>query len=181
MREPDIQSASSVSAELIAQSYGEMRALARKIISSNSLARVIQPTELANEAVIRLLRARIDGLDDKGRLLAISARTMRRILVDEARKASSAKRSVPTTWTYWPNTVHEEPVDLLLLDAALDSLASVSPERAEIVDLRFMLGMTVEEAAVSCGLSERTVKRYWQSARAWLIDYMGAAADACDA
>jgi RNA polymerase sigma factor (TIGR02999 family) len=157
---------------VLAECYGEMRRMARRILAGNALGRILQPTELANEAAIRLIRANLANAKDESHLLAIAARTMRQILVDEARKASSAKRSEPMLLTAWPGAEQDKLVDLAALDQALAALAALSPERAEIVELRFMLGMTVEETAAATGIPERTVKRHWQAARAWLLAYL---------
>jgi RNA polymerase sigma factor (TIGR02999 family) len=152
--------------------YGEMRRMARRIMAGNALGRVLQPTELANEAAIRLIRANLEHVHDQGHLLAVAARTMRQLLVDEARKGASAKRHTPTLMTFWPGGEGSAPVDLSDLDAALAALAALSPVRAEVVELRFMLGMTVEETAVATGIPARTVKRHWQAARAWLLAHL---------
>ncbi len=167
-----------IPAEVLARCYGEMRLMARRILGGNALGRVLQPTELANEAAIRLIRANLSNAKDEGHLLAIAARTMRQILVDEARKALSAKRNAPVLMTAWPGAPCEPLVNMADLDGALVALATISPERAQIVELRFMLGMTVEETAVATGIPERTVKRHWQAARAWLLAWLHENADA---
>jgi RNA polymerase sigma factor (TIGR02999 family) len=158
--------------EVLSRCYGEMRLMARRILAGNALGRVLQPTELANEAAVRLIRAHLSGAADSSHLLAVAARTMRRILIDEARKAASIKRSAPPLMTAWPGDQRGQAVGMAELDRALSALAALSPDRAEIVELRFMLGMTVEETAAATGVPERTVKRRWQSARAWLLDYL---------
>lgn len=158
--------------EVLSRCYADMRLMARRILAGNALGRVLQATELANEAAVRLIRAQLSGAADSGHLLAVAARTMRRILIDEARKAASVKRSAPQIMTTWPGEQRGGPVGMAELDQALSALASLSPDRAEIVELRFMLGMTVEETAAATGVPERTVKRRWQSARAWLLDYL---------
>ncbi len=162
----------SLPADALAECYGEMRRMARRIMAGNALDRVLQPTELANEAAIRLLRANLENVHDQGHLLAVAARTMRQLLVDEARKIMSAKRQAPALMTLWPGDQDSSPVDLRDLDAALAALAALSPVRAEVVELRFMLGMTVAETAVATGIPERTVKRHWQAARAWLLAHL---------
>ena len=146
--------------------------MARRIMAGNVMARVLQPTELANEAAIRLIRSNLANAQNQGHLLAISARMMRQVLVDEARKVASAKRKAPLFMTQWPGERNGSQIDIGDLDDALAALAELSPERAQIVELRFMLGMTVEEAATATGQAERTVKRHWQAARAWLLDYL---------
>ena len=157
--------------EMLSACYGEMRRMARRIMAGNALGRIFQPTELANEAAIRLIRANLRDVKvkDQGHLLAVSARMMRQLIIDEARKAMSAKRHVPPLMTAWPSDDEVGLVDLSDLDLALTALAILSPTRAEIVELRFMMGMTVEETAAAMGMSERTIKRQWQAARAWLL------------
>lgn len=159
-------------ADALADCYGEMRRMARRIMAGNALGRVLQPTELANEAAVRLLRANLENVHDQGHLLAVAARTMRQLLVDEARKGMAAKRHTPTLMTLWPGNEANAAIDLRDLDIALAALAALSPARAQIVELRFMLGMTVEETAAATGIPERTVKRHWQAARAWLLAHL---------
>ena len=160
---------------MLAHCYGEMRQVARRIMAGDSMARAIQPTELANEAAVRLIRSKLANLEDKGHTLALAARIMRQVLIDEARRNAAAKRSAPMLLTAWPGSREgaregEGMVDLGALDEALSALTALSPARAEVVELRFMFGMTVEETAVAIGASESTVKRSWQAARAWLLD-----------
>ena len=162
---------------LLAESYGDMRLLARKIIRCNALAASFQPTELANEVAIKLICAKLQGISGKAHFLSLAARTMRQVLIDEARRVNAAKRQAPLFLTSWPDGGAGEQVDIELLNDALLALASLSAARAEIVELRFMLGMTVEETAVAAGISERAVKRHWQASRAWLIDHVQAGAD----
>jgi RNA polymerase sigma factor (TIGR02999 family) len=149
-----------------------MRQMARRILAGNALGRALQPTELANEAAIRLIRANLANANDEGHLLAIAARTMRHIIVDEARKIASIKRCAPTLMTAWPGGEGAGLIDMVDLDGALAALSAVSAVRAEIVELRFTLGMTVEETARATGIPERTVKRHWQAARAWLLGWL---------
>jgi RNA polymerase sigma factor (TIGR02999 family) len=159
--------------DVLSKSYAEMRRMARRILADNVLGRAFQPTDLANEASIRLIRANLADTTEEGHFLAITARMMRQILIDEARKAATAKRQAPVLTTAWPGQNSENlMVDLAELDEALASLAEISPERAEIVEMRFMLGMTVEEAARATGIPERSVKRHWQAARAWLLGWL---------
>lgn len=158
--------------EMLNACYGEMRRMARRIMGGNPLCRVLQPTELANEAAIRLIRANLENVKDQGHLLAVAARLMRQLLVDEARRGLSYKRCGPTVMTLWPDDGARAMVDFGDLDIALTALAALSPARAAIVELRFILGMTVEETAAATGISERSVKRQWQAARAWLLAHL---------
>ena len=91
------------SAALLAACYDETRRIARRIIASDGAKRPLQATELANEAAIRLMGLDRMEIKDRGHMLAMAARTMRRILIDEARKGSAAKRHAPTFVTNWPS------------------------------------------------------------------------------
>lgn len=161
--EPDGQS--------LAECYEEMRRMARRVLSSPSDRLLLQPTELAHETVIRLLAIDPSQFGSRAHLLATAARITRRALIDEARAARALKRRAPSLLTLWP----DEPASALpldVLDDALAALVAVSADHARIVELRFSLGMTVEETAASEGLSVRTVKRRWAAARAWLQHYL---------
>jgi RNA polymerase sigma factor (TIGR02999 family) len=165
--------AAGVSADLLAACYDDVRRIARRVIATDRMNRVLQATELANEAAIRLMGMDRMDIKDKAHMLAMAARTMRRILIDEARKGSAAKRKTPTFITAWPDDPSSGLIDIGDLDRALEALESYSPDHAQIVELRFMLGLTVEEAALASGIPARTIKRRWQAARAWLLDYLG--------
>ena len=156
---------------VLASCYDDMRRIARRIIATDQLRCVFQPTDLVNEAALRLIQSTAVDVVSQGHMLAIAARTMRRVLIDEARKSASAKRHQPTLLTSWPGS-RTAVIDVQELDAALQALEGFSSEHARIVELRFTLGMTVEETAAATGLAERTIKRRWQSARAWLQDYL---------
>lgn len=124
--------------------------------------------DLVNEAVIKI--ARLDSIElvSRGHIVALASRLMRQVLVDAARKRCAAKRDgIPVTLTtnvaYW-----ELPIDLMTLDLALKELATVDPQRAQIVEMRFFGGMSSEEIAAVLGISEPTVKRRWAATRAWL-------------
>lgn len=159
---------------LLAACYEDMRRIARGIVRSGERRRQLQPTDLVNEAVVRLIQSAALAPEGREHMLALAARTMRRVLIDDVRRGAAAKRQMPTLVTSWPS----EPtrlIDVEALDAAVAALAQFSPEHARIVELRFTFGMTVEETARATGLAERTVKRRWQAARAWLQDHLGAA------
>lgn len=157
---------------VLASCYDDMRRIARRIIAGDQMHRVLQPTDLANEAAIRLIQAETESVTDKAHMLALAARTMRRVLIDEARKQHASKRHAPTMFTSFPGSASNDLIDIEELDRALEALSGFSVDHARIVELRFTLGMTVEETAVVTGIPERTVKRRWQAARAWLQDYL---------
>lgn len=162
-----------VSAELLASCYDDVRRIARGIVARDGPNRPLQATELANEAAIRLIGLDRMEIHGKAHMLAMAARTMRRIMIDEARKGSAGKRRMPTLVTTWPDDPSAALMDIHDLDRALEALAEVSAEHAQVVELRFMLGLTVEEAAQASGIAERTIKRRWQAARAWLLEHLG--------
>lgn len=157
----------------LAYCYEDMRRIARRILAGDGMAAVLQPTDLAHEAAVRLIMSRADlAVADRGHMLALAARTMRRILIDEARKAGASKRRAPALMTAWPGANDSSLIELAELDEALAALQRYSDSHAAIVEMRFTLGLTVEETARETGIPERTVKRRWQVARAWLHDYL---------
>jgi len=174
MGESPLKLTASEPADLLAACYDDVRRIARAIVARDALRSVFQPTELVNEAVLRLLRV-APPVKDRGHMIALAGRTMRRVLIDEARKQSSAKRQRPELMTQVPGAAPDVLVSVEDLDRALQALERFSPEHAQIVELRFTLGMTVEETAAATGLAERTVKRRWQAARAWLQDHLSTA------
>lgn len=161
-----------LSPEVIAACYGDMRRMARRIIAGDEAGRLLQATELVNEAVLRLIRTPDLSVETRGHLMVLAAQTMRRVLIDEARKGAAVKRRPPSYRTVWPDADGRDFVTMDDLDEALTALAAVSPDHARIVELRFMLGLTVDETAAATGLAARTVKRRWQGARVWLFDYL---------
>lgn len=158
---------------LLAACYVDMRRMARRLMARDAMARVLQPTELANEAAIRLLRSKLDGVADEGHMLALAARTMRQVLIGEARKMMANKRQAPIMITLLPEDGLDKLIDLEALDRALAALAQHSPDHAKVVELRFMLGLSLGEVVTAMGMSQRTVTRRWQAARLWLLDHIG--------
>lgn len=157
---------------LLSACYADMRRMARGLMAQDGMARFLQPTELANEAAIRLLKSNLAGVADQGHMLAYAARTMRQVLIGEARKALAGKRRPVTMLTLLPDSAPGTLVDLEALDAALKALEAYSPEHATIVELRFMLGLTLGEIVEATGIPQRTVTRRWQAARLWLLDHI---------
>lgn len=169
----------AATAALLADCYADMRRVARDIVRREADL-PLQPTDLAHEAAIRLIGLQRIKVNGQAHMLALAARVMRQALIDEIRRIRAGKRQAPRSLTDWPGRGGRQ-VELDVLDDALRALAEVSPEHAEIVELRFSLGLTIEEAAAAAGISDRTVKRRWQAARAWLQHYLetdGSLADA---
>lgn len=161
---------------LLALYYQDIRAIARRILARDAAGTLLQPTELAHEAAMRLMK--LERMDFKSvpHFLATAARVMRQALLDEVRRALAKKRQNPLPLTAWPGTPAEQTgIDLEALDAALQRLETISPERARVVELRFFAGLSNEEVAEVQGVSLRTVKRQWQVARIWLLAELGGA------
>lgn len=124
--------------------------------------------DLVNEAILKLFRLNVMELQSRAHILALVSRLMRQILIDEARKRRTAKRNHASTMLTTNIAQWEMPVDLLMLEDALDDLARIDPQRAQIVEMRFFGGMSIADIAEVLEVSEPTVKRRWASTRAWL-------------
>jgi RNA polymerase sigma factor (TIGR02999 family) len=157
--------------KLIPLVYGELKRLAAYFLRSEREGHTLQATALVNEAYLRLAGQRA-SFQNRAQFMGVAAQLMRRILVDYARQRVTAKRGG-----------HEIPVDLdsceigggvqqseemLAVDEALARLAQLDPQQARVVEMRYFGGMTVEETADALGIGERTVKREWAMAKAWL-------------
>lgn len=156
--------------ELLQLCYQELRTLAQRMLAGDSASLRLQPTELANEAVLRVLKLDRMSFNDRAHFLATAATVMRQALLDEVRRFRAGKRQAPSIMTTWFDPgVATIDLDLERLDAALTRLATVSPERARLVELRFFAGLTIEETSDVLQISPATVKRQWDAARAWLL------------
>jgi RNA polymerase sigma factor (TIGR02999 family) len=141
-------------------------------MAGEHVGHTLQTTALVNEAYLRLVDLKRMRWQDRAHFLGMSARLMRRILVDHARvrqaqKRGGAERRVPLELAASVPT--ERPVDLLAMDDALDALAAVDARKAQVVEMRFFGGLSIEEAAGALGVSVETVKRDWRVAKAWLL------------
>jgi RNA polymerase sigma factor (TIGR02999 family) len=155
--------------------YGELRDLAAHYLRRERSDHTLQPTALVHEVYLRLA-GHLDHHEadwrDRAHFFGVAARVMRQVLVDYARAHQAAKRGagqVRVTLSAVANLAGVEPaVDLVALELALTRLAALDPEQAQLVELRFFAGLTVEETAEVVGRSPTTVKREWRLARAWL-------------
>jgi RNA polymerase sigma factor (TIGR02999 family) len=131
----------------------------------------LQPTALVGEAFLRLVdQTRIDW-QDRAHFLGIAARVMRQVLVDHARERGAAKRGGDVqrvTLDDYAGQENPAPLDVLILNDALDRLAAIDPRGARVVELRVFGGLTVEEVAALLDVSKRTVDNDWSVARMWL-------------
>jgi RNA polymerase sigma factor (TIGR02999 family) len=160
-------------ASLFALVYDELRRLAASALRRERPDHTLQPTALVHEAYLRLADEPDARWESRAHFLAVAAQAMRRILVDHARGRNALKRGQgephqPLDGVEVEAVGSLTTIDLLALDDALGRLASLDPRQARVVELRFFGGLTIEETAAVTGLSERTVKREWQMARAWL-------------
>jgi RNA polymerase sigma factor (TIGR02999 family) len=160
-------------ASLFALVYDELRRLAASALRRERPDHTLQPTALVHEAYLRLADEPDARWESRAHFLAVAAQAMRRILVDHARGRNALKRGQgephqPLDGVEVEAVGSLTTIDLLALDDALGRLASLDPRQARVVELRFFGGLTIEETAAVTGLSDRTVKREWQMARAWL-------------
>ena len=150
----------------------ELRRLARAYMGRERRGHTLQPTALVNEAFLRLTDARRIRWQDRAHFLGISARLMRRVLVDHARSRAYRKRgggAERVTLDEGLITSPEPPVDVLALDRALEALAAVDVRKGRVIELRFFGGLSVEETAEVLHVSPDTVKRDWRLAKLWLL------------
>ena len=163
--------------------YDELRRIAGRYIRGERPGQTLQATALVNEAFLRLAAERRREFQNRTHFVAIAALSMRQILVQRARARRAIKRGgAPERVTLDDNLSPSEgaglndarafgaarDIDLLALDEALTRRAALDPDLAQIVELRYFGGLTVEEAADAVGVSPATIKRQWAVARAWL-------------
>ena len=156
--------------DLLPLVYDELHRLARSYFRRERGEHTMQPTALVHEAYIRLVDQRAP-LESRGHFMAVAATQMRRVLLDYARKHRAARRGGDDQKVLLEDTMvicEQRPVDMILLDVALAKLAALDAKQAQLVELRFFAGLSVEETAEVMGVSPATVKRNWSSARAFL-------------
>jgi len=163
-------------AELLPQIYDELRRLAAYRLAHEPPGQTLQATALVHEAYLRLLDAGCERWEDPRHFFNAVAEAMRRILIDNARRKKSPKhggdlrRAEVEAIELLPMAA--PPDELLALDEALERLAQIHPEAAQLVKLLYFIGMTQEEAARTLGVCRRTVNHWWVFARAWLYQAM---------
>jgi RNA polymerase sigma-70 factor (ECF subfamily) len=150
--------------------HEELRRIARNHMRREPLGHSLQATALVNEAYMRLVDYKRMQWRNRAHFFAVSAQLMRRILVEHARrhnlKRGGGIRHIPLEETALPSVARSE--DLIVLDDALSRLATFDARMAQVVELRFFGGLSVEETAEVLKISSVTVMRDWSSARAWL-------------
>ena len=156
--------------------YGELRQMAAAGMRRERSGHTLQPTALVNEVCLRLIPGG-DQWENRRHFFGAAALAMRRILVDHARQKSAEKRGAGLeriTLADLDISAPEADLDLLAVNDALDRLAAEDPRLAEVVNLRFFVGMSIEDTAQALELSPATVKRDWLFARAWLCEQVEA-------
>jgi RNA polymerase sigma-70 factor (ECF subfamily) len=166
-REPDASGIGS----LFPVVYSELRRLAHHYLSHERTGHTLQPTALVHEVYLRLIPQDEATWQDRGRFIGIAAHVMRQILVEHARGRNRQKRG--GEFGRIPLDDNVAPIDPDFsrwedLDRALNRLTQLDPRQAQVVELRYFGGLTVEETADVLGVSAKTVKRDWSIARAWL-------------
>lgn len=155
--------------------YDDLRRIAHRKLASQGPNHTLQTTGLVHEAFLKFHESDAVAVNDRSHFFALSARMMRFILLDHAKRRQAQKRGGPRSAVDLDEDLvapEDDPEGrlegLVALDAALETLAGRSPRQARIVECRFFAGMSVEETAEALEVSAATVKRDWQVARAWL-------------
>jgi RNA polymerase sigma factor (TIGR02999 family) len=162
--------------EVFALVYDELMRLARQVRRGRA-SETLDTTALVHEAYVHLLPSKSLDWQGRGHFFAVAARAMRQVLVRAAEKKATLKRGSGASAVELDDAVHGapataaglEPERVVRLDEALRRLDAFSPRQARVVECRFFAGLSVEQTARALDVSEPTVKRDWQAARAWLL------------
>ena len=155
---------------LIPLVYGELHRMAERYLRRERPGHTLQPTAIVNEAYLRLIGRQNVDWQGRAHFFAVAAQSMRRILVEHARRRDAKKRGGDGARYLLDTVVLTEPraVDLIALDDALCKLATLDPEQGQVVELRFFGGLTEEETAEVLSVSSRTIHRKWLAAKTFL-------------
>ena len=159
--------------ELLPQVYNELRRLAAYKMANEPAGHTLQPTALVHEAWLKLVDSPAQSWQNRAHFFGAAAEAMRRILIARARRKNAQRRGAGAAHVDVDEIeiASRVPDDqLLALNEALDRFAAVEPQQAELVKLRYFVGLKIEEAAEVLGISEATAKRWWAYARAWLYE-----------
>ena len=163
---------SKAAEELLPLVYDELRRLAAYKMANEAPGQTLQPTALVHEAWLRLVGDGDPGWQSRTHFFAAAAEAMRRILIDRARRKLALRRGGGQARVELDESAIEAPADderILQVHEALDALAVEDPEKAQIVKLRFFVGLSHEEIAALLGVNEKTVRRHWEVAKVWLF------------
>jgi RNA polymerase sigma factor (TIGR02999 family) len=159
--------------QLLPLVYEELRRLAAQKMAHEAAGQALQPTALVHEAWLRLTGSHDQKWNSRGHFFAAAAEAMRRILIDIARRKNRLRHGQGLARVDLDRVdvaINSDDGTLLRVDDALQKLAQEEPVKAELVKLRFFIGLSIAEAVQALGLSESTAKRYWAYARAWLYE-----------
>jgi RNA polymerase sigma factor (TIGR02999 family) len=164
----------SAASQVLPLIYDELRRLAAQKLAQEKVGQTLQPTALVHEAYLRLTGGDAEPhWNGRSHFFAAAAEAMRHILVDNARRKRRARHGGGRQRVPLDDVVPSPPEpaeDLLALDEALTRLAAADPEAAQVVQLRYFAGLSVEEAAETLGMARATAYRHWTFARAWLLE-----------
>ena len=158
--------------QLLPLVYAELRRLAAHKMAQENPGQTLQPTALVHEAWLKLVGQENRRWQDRNQFFAAAAEAMRRILTDNARRKLRQRHGGGRQRVELDDDAVATEADdqVLAVDEALEKFARLDPARAEVVKLRYFVGLTFEEVAEVLGISEPTAKRYWAFARAWLLE-----------
>jgi RNA polymerase sigma factor (TIGR02999 family) len=161
--------------ELLPLVYDELRKLAAAKIAREAPGQTLQATALVHEAWLRLGGDEQPNWQNRAHFFGAAAEAMRRILVDRARRRKRIRHGAGQAHvdlTEVPQQAPEEDARVLMVNEGLDALAEEQPIKAQVVKLRFFVGLTAREVSEVLGVTERTVERHWAYAKVWLLRYV---------
>jgi len=161
--------------ELLPLVYQQLRKLAAAQMAQQAPGQTLQPTALVHEAWLKLAGTEPQAWKDRKHFFSVAAEAMRQILIDRARKKQAQRHGGGAERVDVDGVEIASPAPddkLLQLNEALDEFAAIQPAKAEVVKLRFFVGLKEKEIADLLGITERTVQRYWSYAQVWLFDYI---------
>jgi RNA polymerase sigma factor (TIGR02999 family) len=162
--------------KLMPRVYNELRRIAGRIMQDERPGRTIQTTALVHEAYLKLIDIERVDWQHRAHFFAVSAQIMRRLLLDRARRRVATKRggaAVRINLDEAPDVAAGRAREVIKLDDALEALAKIDARKAQVVELRFFAGLSVDETAAVLKVSPDTVLRDWRLARAWLLNELG--------
>ena len=168
------------SEELLPLVYHELRRMAAHKMASEPAGHTLQPTALVHEAWLKLVAPPAQSWQNRAHFFGAAAEAMRRLLIARARRKQTQRRGSGAAHLDVDELEIASPApddQLLALNDALDRFAALEPQQAELVKLRYFVGLKIEEAAQVLGVSEATAKRWWAYARAWLFHEISAPED----
>jgi RNA polymerase sigma factor (TIGR02999 family) len=167
------QGDTAASEDLLPLVYHELRRIAAHKMASEPVGHTLQPTALVHEAWLKLVDSPARSWQNRAHFFGAAAEAMRRILIDRARRKSRQRRGSGAEHVNADEIDIASPAPddkLLALNEALDRFATLEPQQAEFVKLRYFVGLKIDEASKVLGISEATAKRWWTYARAWLYE-----------